>query len=42
MNYALCFRTSIKGKFLWPDTFNYLSTMKSMWEVKPDLLKSID
>ena len=40
MNYALCFRIA-KAKFLWPDAFN-LSTMKSMWEVKPDVLKSID
>ena len=39
MNYA-CFRIA-KAKFLWPDAFN-LSAMKSMWEVKPDLLKSID
>jgi len=41
MNYVLCFRTSAKAKFLWPDAFN-LRTMKSIWEVKPDLLKSID
>ena len=40
MNYALCFRIA-KAKFLWPDAFN-LRTMKSMWEVKTDLLKSID
>ena len=40
MNYASCFRIAT-AKFLWPDTFN-LSTMKSMWEVKTDLLKSID